>query len=154
MLCPRTTYIWACLLISYSGALKSQCKWCFDGTTFEISDSGHDTLVVIAYDCNDTSPIRDSSRPQSLPVYIKWMYLGSAYGEIAPLFLVFAVEVMEADQFHLVQVVGLSGTDVVKPGWVAFAKSRAGNAGLWKEFFRRFVIPTIENSTNVLNTEV
>jgi hypothetical protein len=114
MLCPRTTYIWACLLLAFSSALLMQCKWCFDGTTFEVNENGSGGFFVIAYDAEDNSPIRDSNRQQSLGVYIKWMYLGSAHGEIAPLFMVLAVEVMTDDQFLLVEVVGLSGTSVTQ----------------------------------------
>lgn len=131
-----------------------QCKWCFDGTTFEVNENGSGGFVVIAYDAEDNSPIRDSNRQQSLGVYITWMYLGSAHGEIAPLFMVLAVEVMTDDQFLLVEVLGLSGTSVTQVGWVAFAKSRTGNAGLWKEFFLRFVIPVIKGSVDLFKTKV
>ena len=155
MSCPRLTYVWACLQVAFAGHLKPECKWCFDGTTFEINDDGANGMVVIQYDADDKSPIRSTENQQSLSVYIKWMYLGSALGASAPIFLVFAINGMDPDTHYIHDVTGLSASsDYSVTGYVAFADSRAGNAALWKDYFIRFVIPQLSKSQNTFQTKV
>ena len=155
MICPRVTYMWANLLLAFSAHLEPACKWCFDGTTFEITAAGNGGYVMIYTGDEDDTPIRTTLHQSHLAVYAKWMYMGSAAGEIAPLFLVFAVETLADDEYYIHEVVGLSsGSDVTRSGFVAFCKSRAGNAKLWAAYFKDFVIPTLVTSQKVHKTKV
>ena len=155
MSCYRVTYMWATLLLAFSSHLKAECKWCFDGTTFEVKEAGNDKLVMISVQERDDSPIRSTTNQATLGVYLKWMYMGSAAGEIAPLFIVLAVDSMPEGAWYIHEVVGLSSSsDITRSGYVAFAKTRAGNDGLWNEYFIRFVIPTLTKSRSYFNSKV
>jgi hypothetical protein len=62
---------------------------------------------------------------------------------------------MPEGEFYIQEVVGLSsGNDITRSGFIAFAQSRAGNTGLWINFFLRFVIPTLQNSRNIFQAKV
>jgi hypothetical protein len=146
--------MWATLQVAFASHLLPQAKWCFDGTTYEIKE-GVGGMVMISCRDRDNTPIRNTQNQATLGVYIKWMYMGSAAGEVAPLFLVFAVDCMPEGEFYIQEVVGLSsGNDITRSGFIAFAKSRAGNTGLWINFFLRFVIPTLQNSRNIFQAKV
>lgn len=75
-------YLAACFCVSFRTTVQMV-------TTFEINDDGDGGHVMIASDPSDNSEIRSSVTQATLSVYIKWMFMGSAYGV-----LVFAVDTM------------------------------------------------------------
>ena len=155
MSCPRVTYVWACLQLAFAGHLQSPYKWCFDATTYEIRDGASGGKIIIQYDKSDNSPIRNTAVQESLAVFIKWMFLGSAFGEYGALFFLFAIDTMGPDDYYFHEVQCLSGTsDVLKTGYVACAHSRAGNAGLWKQYFIQIVVPQLVTSSRAFALKV
>ena len=155
MTCPRVTYAWCCILLAFAAHLKPQCKWNFDGTTFEIGMKGDNQLYVVDTTEEDNEPVRDGGQNDTLPVYIKWMFLGSAAGHVAPIFLVLAVAAMGENDFFVKKVRGLTYTnDKSVEGFVACSKTRGGCTQLWKYYFLNYVIPEIAKSSEMYDTKV
>lgn len=157
--CPRVTYIWLVTILTLSGHLKADNKWNLDGTTFRIMAAGSGSKVLIVRDEEEdftsNQPIRSSSIPSSSPVYIKWLELCSASGELSPLVFWIAVENMEPEAFHVEEVLGLSTVSGnAQLGYLIFTKSRAGNLEAWKWWFKNVTIPTINLSKNLNDHKV
>jgi len=129
---------------AFSNYLNAKMKWNFDGTQFICKAEREGALVCFAKrrtaevpatcDCDGT-----------LPIAIKWLHMGNAYGEVSPLFLLVAVSDMEPDIFEVYEIPGLSSTAAQgQIGYLAFAQSRCGNAALFTWYVKNIVIPTIK----------
>jgi hypothetical protein len=157
--CPRVTYTWLCILVTLSGHLKADNKWNADATTFKIDLVGTGSRVSVVRDVEEnytsSQPIRSLSIPTGLPVFIKWLELCSASGELSPLVFWVAVDEMDPDAFHVATVPGLSHiSGNINVGYIVFTKTRNGNIESWKWWFNTVAIPTINLSRNINDHKV
>jgi hypothetical protein len=143
----RMTYTMWVMLAAFTKLLWRQCIWNIDATQFKISENFADDTVDIIKDEEDDSPISTNSAGKEIGIAIKWMQMGSAHGESAPLVLMVALKDMKEDQFYVAEIPGLSSTtDVGRVGYLVFCKSRAGNKDFFRWFIEHIVIPTVTKS--------
>lgn len=153
--CIRTSYIWGCLLLAYSGHLRAEYKWNADATTIVVSESLTGSLVCAIKREDDASPVASSSIPDNLNILVKWFGLNNAGGESGPLVLVFAVPSMTEGTFFVVEVLGLASTSFVGDGgFVYFCKTRGGTPEMWTHYYLNVTVPTIKRSNSLHNFKV
>lgn len=180
----RATYIHAAIIVAFSGTTPATHKWNVDGTTFQsrAKGSGDKALVVIKDkagadalgleeedDENDLldedgnqirgpglSPeVTSLQTPNDLSVFIKYMFIGNANGNTAPLVFIVAVRHMPAGEFFVRKVRGLTADTLFgASGYLYAAQSRAGNPALWKHFFLDIVVPAMKQVNNHRAAEV
>ena len=147
-----------CINIALAGNLKADNKWNADSTTFSIVEHGTESKVCIVRDPDldliPRGPTR-SMLPSSLPVYLRWIHLCSAAGELSPLVFMIAIDDLSEDDFFTYPVQGLSSTNGnTICGHLVFTKSRAGNQESWMWWFQHICIPTINLTKNLLQHKV
>ena len=148
--CIRTSYVWGCLLLAYSGNLPAENKWNADATTIIVSENLTGSLVCAIMDDNQTTPVASSSIPDNLNILVKWFGLNNAAGESGPLVLIYAVPSMAEGTFFSAEVVSLASTTYIgEIGHVYFCKSRGGTYAMWKHYYLTITVPTIERSNSI-----
>ena len=61
---------------------------------------------------------------------------------------------MGPNDHYIHEVVGLNISGTAAVGFVAFAHSRGGTPGLWKDYFLKFVIPHLTQCRTLYGTKV
>ena len=79
---------------TFSNYLNAKMKWNFDGTQFICKAEREGALVCFAKRRTDEVPAT-SDGDGTLPIAVKCLHIGSAYGEVSPLFLLVAVTDMD-----------------------------------------------------------
>lgn len=145
--CIRTSYIWGCLLLAYSGNLGPEYKWNADATTIIVGESLSGSLVCSINDGDNNTPVSSSTILDNLNILVKWFGLNNAAGESGPLVLVFAVSSMLEGSFFFAEIVGLASTSYIgKSGIIYFCKTGGGNPDMWKHYYLNVTIPTVKRS--------
>jgi hypothetical protein len=155
---PRMSYSWYLTLEACSADLCAEYKWNFDGTTFKVHKDGNGQYHCVYVDERDNGRVQvvdNDSSGSELPIYIKWMAMTNAAGEMSPLVLIVAIEDLDEEDFAVHTVTGLTSSAKVGDfGYLAFCKSRAGNKSLWTWYFKQIVVATIAHAKSVNNIKV
>lgn len=145
--CIRTSYIWGCLLLAYSGHLPAENKWNADATTIVVGESLSGSLVCAILDGTEKTPVASSTIPDNLNILVKWFGLNNAGGESSPLVLVFAAPSMTEGTYFSAEVPALASTSFIgETGVIFFSKTRGGTPDIWKEYYLQVTLPTIRRS--------
>jgi len=139
----RMSYAMWIMLKAYTYYLKSQMIWNFDATQFVCRMMGSGKLVCTIVD-------RDQKRPTAvigddpLAIAVKWLHMGSASGDAAPLVLLVATPDMKEEEFEVFTIRGLSHMNSgQRDGYVVFCKTRAGNAKFFNWYVTNIAVPTV-----------
>lgn len=148
---PRMSYSWYLVQEAFASDLAAECKWNADGTTFEVkrNPAGKYYCVYVEERKNKRVEVAETNGATSLehPIYIKWMAMTNAVGNMSPVVLIVAIDKMNEGDFIPFIVPGLSSSKVIGEfGYVIFCKSRAGNEALWRWYYSNIVISTISQS--------
>ena len=123
--CIRTSYIWGCLLLAYSGHVPAENKWNADATTIVVGESLSGSLVCAILDGTEKTPVASSTIPDNLNILVKWFWLNNAGGESGPLVLVFAVPSMTEGTYFSAEVPAFASTSFIgETGVIFFSKTR------------------------------
>ena len=152
----RLTYRVAILKEAFSGHLPPMNIWNGDATTAIIQPDGTGMKVCIVREKDiKEHQVTSKAKVAGLNVLIKIFCLGNASGEIPAPALIVALDELEENFFFAREVVGMShDSGVGKAGWLYACKSRCGNAGMWKHFFKKYVIPSIADAASVHQRKV
>ena len=143
---PRMSYTQAILTKVGTEGLDPHNIWNWDATQFTVgfNKTGRRVCVVHELNTQKTPKVIEKS---TLNLAIKWMHLGSAAGEAAPLLLLISIPEMNATDFYTYEVPGLSHLPVSGMcGKVAFCQSRAGNDKFFDDYIKNQVVPALDNS--------
>jgi hypothetical protein len=134
--------------IALAGHLKPCRKWNADATTVRIDKNATGSLVCLIDDeTTKNGPVHSINVPSDPCIFIKWMNMCSAAGDLSDLVLIVAVDGLTDDNFLPVRVRGLSSmSGNTQFGWILFCLTRGGNAVLWKWWFEAIAIPTMVQS--------
>ena len=145
--CIRTSYIWGCLLLAYSGHLPAENKWNADATTIVVGESLSGSLKCAILDGTEKTPVASSTIPDNLNILVKWFGLNNAGSESGPLVLVFAAPSMTEGTYFSAEVPALASTSFIdETGVIFFSKTRGGTPDMWKEYYLQVTLPTIRRS--------
>ena len=165
--CPLMSYMWYLIVCVYSGTLPPCCKWNADASTFVFDPSlrlsnktvrlckeeeyyflDNDDLVV-----KRVQKGKQKSKGSRLPYAIKVMQMISAAGDNSPFVAILTIKDMSPEEWWVEEVPGLSlSNHLGSVGCIYFSKTRCGNKEMWKDYFRRIVVPTIRASNEAYDT--
>jgi len=95
---------------------------------------------------DDKTPVI-SAGEETLEFGIKWMHMGSAYGEAIPLILVVACDELKEDEYEAYQIPRMSHSCVPGAfGYLVFCKTRVGGPSFFRWFLTEIVVPTVSDS--------
>lgn len=138
----RMTYSLWIMLKACAENLPPQVLWNFDATTFQVSFTNDEKVLVVGDGDEETpaSSIGDSV----LEIGVKWIFMASASSHVAPFVFVICVNDMDSEAFLVFEVDGLAWSrDPGSTGYLVFCKTRNGNAALFQWFLTNVVIPTV-----------
>jgi hypothetical protein len=145
----RMSYTQWIMLKAYTETLPKQLIWNWDATQFVINRSASGQSVCIINNPGDTTPVTVVG-DSPLPCAIKWMHIGSANGEYAPLVLLVAIEELGVDDFEHYDVAGMSQCNQSGSiGHLCFCRTRAGNDAFFEWFIQNIAVETVENCRTV-----
>lgn len=158
-------------MVAFASDLPDTNKWNLDETTFQSHAVGHGDYALVKMSRNGADDLQDGEEdgveggaavgnrhtevtslatPNDLSVFVKYMFMGNAHGESAPLVFIVVLKKMPPGEFFFEPVVGLSAdTGIGTIGYLYACQSRAGNAALWTHYFLHIVIPTIKHAVDV-----
>jgi hypothetical protein len=117
--------------------------WNWDGTQFVVRMTAAGARVYILDDDEDPTPVT-AIGDSGLDYAIKWMFLGSAAGDAAPLVFIIAAPDLPPDKWQVYEIKGMSvTTDSGKTHYLCIGHDRQGTAHLYQWFMRSIVIATI-----------
>lgn len=144
---PRASYTWLVLNMALCSCLSSFYKFNMDPATIKVEDTG--LLSVIKKCKEDSMPLSNLDLPLDTCIFIKWIHLTSAGGEMSDIVLHIAIDALSDDDFHKEYVTGLThNIGYEGGGWILFSKTRGGNKGLWTWYYQNICIPTINCAKN------
>jgi hypothetical protein len=145
----RMSYTQWIMLKAYTENLPKQLIWNWDATQFVINTSDSDQRVCVINNPSDSTPVTVVG-DSPLGCAIKWMHMGSANGEYAPLVLLVAIDELGVDDFEHYKVPGLSQCNQAgSVGHLCFCKTRAGNDAFFEWFIQDIAVKTVENCRTV-----
>lgn len=148
----RAVYKQAAMLMAFSANMSAEYKFNFDATTFECKPTGAGDMAICKYTKEDKDEVVSENESGDLSVFVKWMFLNNAAGEVSPLVLIVAVKEMPPDVFYCAEVTGMSHElGIGSAGFLYCCRSRAGNAALWNHWYLNVVVPTIKIVRTVHN---
>ena len=86
-----------------------------------------------------------NKKPAETCVFIKWMHLGSAAGDMSQLVFLIQVTDMPDGEFYSYQITGLCAYTTKGVGIIYFCNTRAGNDTLWEHWFVNVAIPFMKD---------
>jgi hypothetical protein len=115
--------------------------WNYDATNLKCEFDGHNKIVSVVQ-TNKIHPTKVGDCCMDL--FVKWIHLACADGHSGPIILLFCLETLQEDSFHVIEVNGLNySSDLGAKGYVCFCRTRAGNMAFFNWFISTIVIPTI-----------
>jgi hypothetical protein len=158
---PRMSYSWYLVLEALASDLAAEYKWNADATTFEIlKDDTRDTYYCVYENERKDKRVQysaeDGSSGSKLPIYIKWMAMTNAVGDMSPVVLIVATDIINKDEesFSFYEVKGLTNSRYYGTGYVLFCSSRGGNKAMWRWYYLNMVVPTIAQYQIYYNLKV
>jgi hypothetical protein len=158
---PRMSYSWYLVLEALASDLAAEYKWNADATTFEIlKDDTRDTYYCVYENERKDKRVQysaeDGSSGSKLPIYIKWMAMTNAVGDMSPVVLIVATDIINKDEesFFFYEVKGLTNSRYYGTGYVLFCSSRGGNKAMWRWYYLNMVVPTIAQYQIYYNLKV
>ncbi len=134
--------------------MPAENKYNADATTFQFNPDNTGAKVCIVKDPSDKTPITSTNLPSDTCVFIKWMNLCNAAGEMGPLVFIVQVDGIEDGKFFKREIPGLAINGSLENGVIYFCSTRAGNHGLWMDWFSTIVIPFIKRRSDAYNAKV
>jgi hypothetical protein len=150
----RVIYKWASLLYELTKNLPGENKFNADATTFQFYPDNTGGKVNIIRGNDDKSPVTSVNLPSDTCVFVKWMHLCNAVGDMGPLVYIIQIDGLEKDTFEKFEIPGLACLGSNLKGVVYFCSSRAGNHALWMDWFLYIVIPYMAESSKFYDLKV
>lgn len=117
--------------------------WNWDATQFIVRVTATGAAVYILGADDDPTPVTAIGN-SGLDFAIKWMFLGSAAGDAAPLVFIIAVPELPPGKWQVYEIRGLSATtDSGKIGYLVIGHDRHGTSDFFQWFLKNIVITTI-----------
>ena len=112
------------MMLSCTKFMTPELIWNFDSTQFICGyDLKDGKIAVINETILGLTPT--IVRNTELDLFVKWVYLCSASGEADPVVLVIAIDCLNEDEYHVLEVPGLTySANPIEIGYIAFCKSR------------------------------
>jgi hypothetical protein len=150
----RMSYAMWIMLKAYTEFLHKQMIWNFDATQF-ISGMDSENQMACVVGNNRSSVPLSRIATESLEMAIKYMHMGSAAGECTPLVFLLAAPTLSEDAFFVYEIPGLTNTTIAGTiGYLAFCKTRCGNAAFFEWFITTIAIPTVVSSRKLNKCKV
>ena len=102
---PRNHYSLYCLISAFAAKTPNQGIYNFDATTFEVNLSRHLGQVLKLKEENQLLSVPAArQQPSDMAIFIKWLFLTNADGDVAPIVLLVQLPGIEKGSFILKEI--------------------------------------------------